>query len=582
MICLMMSDEKMKKDLRKALKKDKIRVQSFDIDSNDSYKKLYNSDLKAIVVDAENPQFQQKAWLDILNSLGRRMPVIVLSQDERRTGTESFGRNSHIGWVLNPKVDDVLHMLNISGVSGEGRQVVKRDNVTIYNSHLAANMLREYGALSILTIDASKFRKIALEFGSDVYCQLQDCFQQMLYELWGSPGSFRNRDVLMRRSPDSNIYYILLEGARAASHLPAPGALEKLANRILLRLQSKMWSELSKPEEKSLLPSSLQILPDFSIGHSTVLYNKSVDSQDEIDNLLDSSQEMARVQMVQVKNRQKELLQNLIRTEGLLEPHYQAIFSTEHLTTELIEESKETKSILPLADSLYGFESLIRVCKDRVDDFLTNSGPVYLDAKYLHPEILFHLAKTAKLALELDQACLQKATNEFTFDDYQLFVNILPRNLYYIDHIQELLSDNLNITFELSETENINNFELLLKVRDHLNHLHYGIAADDFGRGYASFERILRLKPDVIKLDRSLIQDIDIDRPKQALLKGFIEAGKVSHSKILAEGVERYEELELLSNMGVDYIQGYLLHKPQAMEEVEKDLQMLKLKGSAA
>jgi EAL domain-containing protein (putative c-di-GMP-specific phosphodiesterase class I) len=68
----------------------------------------------------------------------------------------------------------------------------------------------------------------------------------------------------------------------------------------------------------------------------------------------------------------------------------------------------------------------------------------------------------------------------------------------------------------------------MLKVREQIEEMNMGIATDDFGKGYAGLEQIIRVKPDVIKLDRSLIQDIHQDKPKQAFVTGLVEAARIS------------------------------------------------------
>ncbi len=128
----------------------------------------------------------------------------------------------------------------------------------------------------------------------------------------------------------------------------------------------------------------------------------------------------------------------------------------------------------------------------------------------------------------------------------------------------------IKVTFELSEAEDINNFELLLQVRKHLGNLNFGIAADDFGKGFASLDRVLKIEPDIIKLDRSLVQDIDKDPPKFAFVRGLIDATKVSQSMILAEGVETWEEFEVLASLGVNLVQGFLFHRPQSLDEIKR------------
>ena len=80
--------------------------------------------------------------------------------------------------------------------------------------------------------------------------------------------------------------------------------------------------------------------------------------------------------------------------------------------------------------------------------------------------------------------------------------------------------------------------------------------------GFASLRHILRLAPDAIKLDRSLINGIATDRSKQALAAGLISFAQKADVAIVAEGIERDRELAALRALGVPYGQGFLLARP--------------------
>jgi EAL domain-containing protein (putative c-di-GMP-specific phosphodiesterase class I) len=91
------------------------------------------------------------------------------------------------------------------------------------------------------------------------------------------------------------------------------------------------------------------------------------------------------------------------------------------------------------------------------------------------------------------------------------------------------------------------------------------LAIDDAGSGYASFRHILQLQPDIIKLDQSLIRDIDLDAGRRALAMGLITFARETGCTIVAEGVENERELAVLKGLGVTAAQGYLLGRPAAL-----------------
>jgi EAL domain-containing protein (putative c-di-GMP-specific phosphodiesterase class I) len=92
------------------------------------------------------------------------------------------------------------------------------------------------------------------------------------------------------------------------------------------------------------------------------------------------------------------------------------------------------------------------------------------------------------------------------------------------------------------------------------------LAVDDAGAGYASFRHILSLAPDIIKLDVSLTRDIDTDMARRSLAQALIGFANATGSKIVAEGVERADELAVLRGLGVNKAQGYFIGKPVPIE----------------
>ena len=110
------------------------------------------------------------------------------------------------------------------------------------------------------------------------------------------------------------------------------------------------------------------------------------------------------------------------------------------------------------------------------------------------------------------------------------------------------------------------------------------IALDDFGTGYNSEALLLRLTPDFIKLDISIIENIGSDESRKALLRNIVGFAKEQGIKVIAEGVETEEELRELIVSGVDYLQGFYLGmpgntpeevKPEVLEEIRRILRPL-------
>ncbi|MGN1100567.1 MAG: EAL domain-containing protein, partial [Huintestinicola sp.] len=116
--------------------------------------------------------------------------------------------------------------------------------------------------------------------------------------------------------------------------------------------------------------------------------------------------------------------------------------------------------------------------------------------------------------------------------------------------------------------------EQLRIIIERSNRMKFKIAIDDYGTGYSNISNLLTFMPHCVKIDRSLIMNIQDDKRKQHFTRNIIEYGHDNNFKVLAEGVETSEELATVISMGVDLIQGYYTAKPsfELVEEIAPDV----------
>jgi EAL domain-containing protein (putative c-di-GMP-specific phosphodiesterase class I) len=94
------------------------------------------------------------------------------------------------------------------------------------------------------------------------------------------------------------------------------------------------------------------------------------------------------------------------------------------------------------------------------------------------------------------------------------------------------------------------------------------IAADDFGTGYSSLSYLKKLPIDILKIDRSFITDLDKSSDSAAIVTAIAALAHSLKLSVVAEGVERVEELNFLAALSCNYIQGYIFSKPVVEEEL--------------
>jgi diguanylate cyclase (GGDEF)-like protein len=192
----------------------------------------------------------------------------------------------------------------------------------------------------------------------------------------------------------------------------------------------------------------------------------------------------------------------------------------------------------------------------------------------LHSPInLFAVARHAGRLSELELACRASACRRFSELKLEgkLFLNVSPDSLLEPSHqpgrtlqlLQSLGIPPSQVVIELTEQSPTEDFALLDTALHHYRAMGFSIALDDLGAGYSSLRLWSELRPDYVKIDRHFIDGIHLDAVKREFVGSILQMAKASRATVIAEGIELPEELSVLSEMGVDLLQGYLLSRPQ-------------------
>ena len=118
----------------------------------------------------------------------------------------------------------------------------------------------------------------------------------------------------------------------------------------------------------------------------------------------------------------------------------------------------------------------------------------------------------------------------------------------------------------------ITDIELVMKTIVILQNMGIKVSIDDFGTGYSSLAYLRKLPIDKIKIDRSFIQEVATNDSDLTIVKTMVELSHGLGKRVLAEGVETQQQLQLLRNIGCDAVQGYFISKPISEEEFTKYL----------
>jgi EAL domain-containing protein (putative c-di-GMP-specific phosphodiesterase class I) len=208
--------------------------------------------------------------------------------------------------------------------------------------------------------------------------------------------------------------------------------------------------------------------------------------------------------------------------------------------------------IIESTGGIFGYEALVRSTGPK----LTNPGLLFEAAEEL--ERVQELGRRVRRLVAERMPSAPRAANVFVnlhppdLDDEELYSRFSP--LARVAH---------RIVLEITERTALSSVRELSKKLETLRQMGYRIAVDDLGAGYAGLASFSELKPEIVKLDMSLIRGLDKCFRKRAIVRSILAVcTRDLDTRVVCEGVETREELAALAELGVDLLQGYLFARP--------------------
>ena len=226
-----------------------------------------------------------------------------------------------------------------------------------------------------------------------------------------------------------------------------------------------------------------------------------------------------------------------------------------------------------MSHKLRGFEALARL-KDQ-------------DGNIISPNDFIPVAEEAGLIDRVDLQVFKKAAcflgkyMEETGADLILSTNISVRHLMknnFTEEIQSVIRESgipaKNVELEITESIMIDSAEEAMQCINRLKSMGITMAIDDFGTGYSSLSYLNKIPVDTLKIDKAFITPLTLNESSKKYVEAIISIGHILNFKVISEGVETPEQLEILKSIGCDYIQGFIWGKTmppeQAIEQIGK------------
>jgi EAL domain-containing protein (putative c-di-GMP-specific phosphodiesterase class I) len=471
--------------------------------------------------------------------------VMVIDSPEQALAAVNVGNVGHVVMSSDPR--DTIEAVMRGAVERARERILREQERKSYRrlvfddfanlptrhmaQELAVSWFKEAGFLGVLVIDGSELWLSQREIGRENFAAIESAFTGIIKSLHGR--QFRVEDMLTIDEVGSSNFCIFLSQPRE-ERISCADDIQLIADRV--------QDELSRLVAKLPLPASASS-PRISVGRGFVLYNPHVPALHQVRQALASAHHDAkhRLSFDDRVSRRSQLERIILRQE---------IWSV-------------FQPIVHLRDGhTLGYEALSR-------------GPK--QTEFEAPMFLLGIADRTGLTTELDRVFRTTAlVNAARLpQNTKIFVNTLPSTVYdpelSVKRLAKLLDhvgiEPSRVVFEFSERYVVSNEAMLMSTLNQYRALGVQLAIDDVGAGYSGLERIASLEPDYLKIDISLVRNINERPVKRTVLAALTRMADDIGAEVIAEGIETQAERDTVRDLGIDWGQGYLIARPAPVED---------------
>ncbi len=240
---------------------------------------------------------------------------------------------------------------------------------------------------------------------------------------------------------------------------------------------------------------------------------------------------------------------------------------TIHTIRNALTNSRVVSYFQPIIDNrtkqIVKYESLVRL----IDE----------DGKVLSPFFFLDISKKSNYYLDITNVVLEHSLNILKNSSFEVSINLSALDIEHsimretiIKLVKECKENSKRLIFELLEDEAIKDFKIVSEFISEIKRYGVKIAIDDFGTGYSNYERLLQYQPDILKIDGSLIKNIETSSYSSSVVKSIVTFAKEQNLQTVAEFIENENIYKIVKELGVDFSQGYYFGKPEPMENIYK------------
>lgn len=214
------------------------------------------------------------------------------------------------------------------------------------------------------------------------------------------------------------------------------------------------------------------------------------------------------------------------------------------------------------------FQPIVDNKTEKIVKFETLSRLIDAEGGIHAPNNFIPVAKTIKVYDKVTMTIIEKSFEIFSKHPFDFSVNlsfediINPQMADFIIHMLQTSGLGERVTFELLESDQVNDFTQVVHFFNEIRRYGAKVAIDDFGSGFSNFSYIIKLNPDFLKIDGSLIANLDTDKNAQIIVETIVDFSRKLGIQTVAEFVHSSTVLSMVKQLGIDFSQGYFIDRP--------------------
>lgn len=249
--------------------------------------------------------------------------------------------------------------------------------------------------------------------------------------------------------------------------------------------------------------------------------------------------------------------------------HFENDYERNLVLSGLVKNAIENYNIIPY------FQPIINNKTGKVQKYECLARLIDDNEKVVSPYVFIPIAKKIKAYKCITKIIVNKSLEAFENNDKEFNINLSIEDImdseifrFIIDKLKNSPASN-RVTFELLESEAIKDFKKVERFITEVKRYGAKIAIDDFGSGYSNFSYLTKISIDYIKIDGSLIKDIDVDKNSHLVVETIVDFARKLGIKTIAEFVHSSTVLDKVKELGIEYSQGFYIDEP--LEKIKEE-----------